>query len=60
MKKKYVFVVMALLLGSILIAQQSNIEGVVSSYFSNKAEASKAVAEDFTEWRVTDVVPSPL
>ncbi|WP_103070020.1 M36 family metallopeptidase [Aquimarina sediminis] len=58
MKKVYTFVLLLFLIGQTIVAQNSN--GLVRNYFSDiaKSTTSKSSVNDFSEWRITDEVPS--
>ncbi|WP_109852191.1 M36 family metallopeptidase [Aquimarina sp. AU58] len=58
MKKGYSFVILLLLIGQTILAQNSN--ALVRNHFSDiaKNESSKTFNTDFSEWRITDEVPS--
>ncbi|MFL1894324.1 M36 family metallopeptidase [Aquimarina sp. 2-A2] len=57
MKKMYFFVLLNLFIGQSILAQ-SIMDGVVQSHFNNVTAKSAMTAEDVSEWKVTNVVPS--
>lgn len=58
MKKGYSFVILLFLIGQTILAQNSNT--LVRNHFSDIAKntSSKTSSADFSEWRITDEVPS--
>ncbi|TYP76235.1 M36 family metallopeptidase [Aquimarina intermedia] len=57
MKKMYFFVLLNLFIGQSILAQ-SIMDGVVQNHFNNVTAKSAMTAEDVSEWKVTNVVPS--
>lgn len=57
MKKGYLWILL-LLVASPTLFSQSQMDGLVQSYFATLAEESSFKQNDLTQWRVTDVVPS--
>ncbi|PKV50387.1 putative secreted protein (Por secretion system target) [Aquimarina sp. MAR_2010_214] len=58
MKRGYSFVILLFLIGQTILAQNSNT--LVRNHFGNiaKSTTSKASINDFSEWKITDEVPS--
>lgn len=58
MKKVYSFVILLFLIGQTIVAQNS--EALVRNHFNDvvKSNTSKSSVNDFSEWRITDEVPS--
>lgn len=57
MKKMYSFVLITLLIGQAIFAQ-NNVDGIVQNYLNSMTTTSNLTSEDVSEWKVTDVVPS--
>ncbi|MDY8136463.1 M36 family metallopeptidase [Aquimarina sp. 2201CG5-10] len=55
MKKMYSFVILMLLVGQTLFAQ--NLDQTVQNYLNDNAKSIQT-PEDFLEWKITDIVPS--
>ena len=56
MKGKYFFVLSIFMLGQPLWAQ--DVEGIIQTHFSENTARSPSAIQDFSEWEVTDIVPS--
>ncbi|WP_378185932.1 M36 family metallopeptidase [Aquimarina sp. W85] len=57
MKKMYSFVLLFLFVGQTMFAQ-SVMDGVVKNHFNSATAKSALTAEDVSEWKVTNIVPS--
>ena len=57
MKKMYSFVLLTLLVGQAMFAQNI-MDGIVKNHLNNTTAKSALTTDDVSEWKVTDVVPS--
>lgn len=57
MKKMYLLILAATLLGSTLYAQKS-MNGIVQDFLSSNSEEVGLKSADIEQWRITDIVPS--